>query len=236
MTETDQTPMRGRRQPDRDSVLVSGRLRVLDEPLVEAMLGRVRDRRTSGSDFARLSEQIARRLLWAALDDVAIRPAHAIGFDGSTIEVREVAERIAGLVILRAGLLFAQPFRELLPDAPIYQVGVRRDESSLDARLYTSNLPAEPDWADRIVMLDPMIATGGSAKRAIEEIRRACAARIDLVSVISAPLGIAAVLDADPKVRIVTAALDWGLNDLGYIVPGLGDAGDRLFGTVARPD
>lgn len=235
MTDMEQAPMRGRRQPNRADVLTSERLRVLDEPLAEAMLARIRDSRTSGAEFTSLSEQIATRLVWTALEDATLRPARIIGFDGASVDVAEIADRVAAVVILRAGLLFAQPFRSLLPDAPIYQVGARRDEASLEPRLYTSNLPDTPEWADRILLLDPMIATGGSAKRAIAEIRRTCSCRIDVVSLIAAPLGVRVLLDADPAVHIVTAALDRELNEQGFIVPGLGDAGDRLFGTIVHP-
>lgn len=223
--------MRGRPQPDRAAVLESDRLRVLADPLAAVLLGRVRDRRTSPGEFASFSTLLATRALWLALDDVAVRPAQAVGFSGTPIDVPVLAERVAGVVILRAGLLFAQPFRALLPDAPIYQVGVRRDEQSLDARLYTANLPTDTGWADRVVILDPMIATGGSTRRAIEEIRRTFAGSINVVSIIAAPLGVDVLLQADPSCRIVTVALDEALNDDGYIVPGLGDAGDRLFGT-----
>lgn len=236
MTEIEPPPMRDRPQPDRAAVLASDRLSVLSDPLAALLLGRVRDRRTGSGEFAGLGEQIATRVLWAALGDVALRPAEAVGFDGARIETPVLAERIAGVVILRAGLLFVSPLRALLPDAPIYQVGVRRDERSLDARVYVSNLPDERDWADRVVILDPMIATGGSLCRAIEEVRRACAGRIVVASIIAAPLGIDAVLRADPDCRIFTAALDEALDEHGYIVPGLGDAGDRLFGTQGQPD
>lgn len=236
MTEPHLAPMRGRLQPDRAAVLASDRLRVLADPLAAVLLGRVRDRRTSGGEFSGLSEQIATRVLWAALDDISVRPGEALGFDGTRIEVPVLSERVAGVVILRAGLIFAPPLRALLPDAPIYQVGVRRDERSLDAHLYASNLPAEPDWADRVIVLDPMIATGGSTCLAVEEIRRTCAGHIVVASLIAAPLGIDVLLRADPDIRIVTASLDEALDERGYIVPGLGDAGDRLFGTPAQPE
>lgn len=236
MTERHLAPMRGRPQPDRGAILASNRLRVLGDPLAAVLLGRVRDRRTSGSEFNRLSEQIATRVLWAALDDVAVEPGEAIGFDGWPIEVPVLAERVAGVVILRAGLLFAPPFRALLPDAPIYQIGLRRDERTLETHLYATNLPAGPEWADRVILLDPMIATGSSARFAVEEIRRTCSARIVVASLIAAPLGIDVLLRADSEIRIVTASLDDALDERGYIVPGLGDAGDRLFGTPTQPE
>lgn len=234
MTAADRTPMHDRQQPDRAVVLRSKRVRVVDDPLTAVMLGRLRDRRTTTWEFAAVSEKIALRLLWATLDDITIRPGVATGFDGNPVAAPELAERVAGVVILRAGLLFVSPFRAVMPDAPIYQIGMRRDEDSLDAELYASNLPDSPNWADRILVLDPMIATGGSAQQTVAEIRHACAGQIDVVSVIAAPLGVDALLRADSGCRIFTAALDDALNDQGYIVPGLGDAGDRLFGTQAQ--
>lgn len=231
MDGTAPAPMHGRQQPDRDAVLASGRLDVLSDPLAAVLLGRVRDRDTSGIEFAALSAQIATRVIWAALADVPTRPIQAVGFDGTAIAVPALAERLAGVVVLRAGLLFAAPFRSLLPDAPVYQVGVRRDERTLDAGIYVSNLPETPGWTDRVIVLDPMIATGGSARRAVEEVRRTCAGQIIVASIVAAPLGVDVLLRADPDCRIVTAALDDALNEDGYIVPGLGDAGDRLFGT-----
>ncbi len=235
MTEIPVSPMQGRPQPGRDDVLGSDRLRILSDPLAAVLLGRIRDRSASSTEFCALSEQIANRVLWTALDDVALGTSDVIGFDGRVIQVPALAERVAGIVILRAGLLFAPPFRALLPDAPIYQLGVRRDELRLEAQVYTSNLPANVGWADRVVVLDPMIATGSSACCAVEIIRRTHSGHIVIASIIAAPLGIDALLRADAECSIVTATLDDGLNEHGYIVPGLGDAGDRLFGTSNPP-
>jgi uracil phosphoribosyltransferase len=141
------------------------------------------------------------------------------------------AERIAAVTILRAGLVFADSFRRLVPDGPVYQVGAHRDERTLVATVYTENLPAQPGWSDRVLILDPMLATGGSILAAVALVRRTHSGRLSVISLVSAPLGVQDVLSADPTCEIFTAALDERLDDNGYIRPGLGDAGDRSFGT-----
>jgi uracil phosphoribosyltransferase len=147
------------------------------------------------------------------------------------IDVQTPAERVAGVAILRAGLVFARPFRALFPAAPLHQLGVRRDEASLRADVYTDNLPQQLNSAERVLVLDPMLATGGSICVAIERIRRTHAGRIDVLTLLAAPLGVERVMAHDPTCRVIIAALDEQLDERGYILPGLGDAGDRLFGT-----
>jgi uracil phosphoribosyltransferase len=226
------TPMRGRAQPDRAAVESLARLRIVQNPLSLTLLARVRDRRTDIFQFGALSTQLASLLLWEACNDVALAETQVPNFAGTAITVHQLAERVAGVAILRAGLLFATPFRGIMPDAPLHQIGIRRDERSLRAIVYGDNLPADPDWADRVLILDPMLATGGSAVAALKHIRRSHAGRIVIVSLIAAPVGVETVLNADPDVRIISAALDDRLDDRGFIEPGLGDAGDRLFGTL----
>jgi uracil phosphoribosyltransferase len=224
--------MRGRQQPAREDVLASPRLTVVENPLSLALLARVRDQRTDIFEFGALATQLASMLLWSACRDVEVEETNVPDFNGDPISVHRLAERVAGVAILRAGLLFSTPFRGILPDAPLYQIGIRRDERSLRAIVYSDNLPAAHNWADRLLILDPMLATGGSVVAALKHIRRAHNGRTEVVSLISAPIGVDAVLKADPDCRVFTAALDDRLNDQGYIVPGLGDAGDRLFGTI----
>jgi uracil phosphoribosyltransferase len=122
--------------------------------------------------------------------------------------VDHLSERISGVVILRAGLVFAAPFRELVPGGAIYQVGAHRDEATLVSSVYTENLPRDPDWADRVLLLDPMLATGGSVLVALALIRRSFTGPITIVSLVAAPVGVRAVLGADPDCEIVTATLD----------------------------
>jgi len=224
--------MRGRVQPDRATVASLARLNIVENPLSLALLARVRDQRTNIFEFGALSTHLASLVLWDTCGDVALAETKVPNFAGEPITVQQLAERVAGVAILRAGLLFATPFRGILPDAPLRQIGVRREERSLRAIVYGDNLPSEPDWADRVLILDPMLATGGSAVAALKHIRRSHAGVVAVVSLIAAPVGVETVLNADPDVRIFTAALDDRLNDRGYIEPGLGDAGDRLFGTL----
>jgi len=225
-------PKGGRQQPDREIVLALPRVTVVENPLSLVLLGRIRDRRTDCSQFGALATQLASMLLWEACRDVMLSETTVPDFAGEPIVVQQLAERVAGVAILRAGLLFATPFRGILPDAPLHQIGIRRDERSLRAIVYSENLPTTPGWADRLLVLDPMLATGGSVVAALQHIRQAHAGRVEIVSLIAAPIGVETVLNADPDCHVVVAALDDCLNDQGYIVPGLGDAGDRLFRTL----
>lgn len=232
MENDTNAPMRGKAQPARADVLASPRVVVVENPLSMALLARVRDQRTGIFEFGALATQLASLLLWEACGDVQLEDTEVPNFAGEPITVHRLAERVAGVAILRAGLLFANPFRGILPDAPLHQIGIRRDERSLRAIVYGDNLPESENWADRILILDPMLATGGSVVAALRHVRRSHPGRTDVISLIAAPVGVETVLNADPECRVFTAALDDRLNDQGYIIPGLGDAGDRLFGTL----
>jgi uracil phosphoribosyltransferase len=224
--------MRGRTQPERAQILAQARLRIVEHPLALAMLARIRDRRTGIFEFGALSAQLASHVLWEACHDVALAETVVPNFEGKPTTVNQLAERVAGVAILRAGLMFAAPLRGLLPDAPLYQIGIRREERSLRAIVYGDNLPDRRDWADRVLILDPMLATGGSVVAALQHVRRVYDGKLDIISIIAAPVGVETVLATDNTCRVFTATLDERLNDQGYIIPGLGDAGDRLFGTI----
>src|SRR5690349_20713891 len=200
--------MRGRVQPNRSAVASLERLRIVENPLSLALLARVRDRRTDIFEFGALSTQLASLVLWEACHDVRLAETQVPNFAGEPITVHQLAERVAGVAILRAGLLFAAPFRGILPEAPLHQIGIRRDERSLRAIVYGDNLPAGHDWADRVLILDPMLATGGSAVAALKHIRRSHAGRVAVVALIAAPVGVETVLNADPDVQVFTTALD----------------------------
>ena len=225
------SPMRGQRQPGRAEIAGHPRLTIVAHPVALALLGRLRDRRTGVFEFGALAGELARLLLWEACRDVPLRTSSVPNFAGDQIQVETLAERVVGVAILRAGLLFAGPLRAILPEAPLYQLGLRRDETSLRVTIYADNLPVAPGWAERVLVFDPMLATGGSARAAIECVRRRHAGRIDLLALIAAPIGIEQVLGADADCRIFTIALDERLDERGFILPGLGDAGNRLFGT-----
>jgi uracil phosphoribosyltransferase len=142
----------------------------------------------------------------------------------------ELADRIGFIPILRAGLGMVDAFLELMPTAQVWHLGLFRDERTLRPVEYYNKLP-NTSTVDLCLILDPMLATGGSATAAIEVLKKWGAVRIKLVNLIAAPEGVEAVLSSHPEVEIYTASLDRQLNEKGYIMPGLGDAGDRQFGT-----
>lgn len=225
-------PMRGRSQPARAEIAQHPRLTVLEHPLLATQVTLLRDIRTPAPEFTRAIEEVTRFLLWAALADTATAPMPVPGHSGTPVPGHRLAERVAALAILRAGLGMLEPIRNLLPSAPLYQIGVRRDEATLQPTVYYTNLPESYAEIDHLLLLDPMLATGGSLRAALEIVREGYHGRVSALGIIGAPLGVQTMLDADPEVRIFLAALDDHLNDRGFIIPGLGDAGDRIFGTL----
>lgn len=225
-------PMAGRGQPTREEVIDHPRLTVIRNNLAQTMLGKLRDRRTDVSAFNAIAAELARLVVYEACRDIALATKWGEGFDGSPLDLPIPARTIAGVTVLRAGLIFEPAFRLLLPNSPLYQLGLRRNEETLEPTIYADNLPDENEWADRVLLVDPMLATGGTATAAIDVIRRNHSGRIDALALVAAPYGVKAVIDHDPDAYITTLALDDHLNEIGYIVPGLGDAGDRYFGTV----
>ena len=170
-------------------------------------------------------------LVWHATEDEPLVPMDVPSFSGHPVTGACFARKMASLAILRAGMSMVSPFRTLVPDSPAYQVGIKRDESTLEPRLYYSNLPASLSHIDHILILDPMLATGGSAGAALAGVRAIFSGDVSFLGLIGAPIGAMSLLNADDNLRVFLASLDDQLNDRGYIVPGLGDAGDRLFGT-----
>src|SRR5206468_12147476 len=148
----------------------------------------------------------------------------------ATMEGMEVAERLGLVPILRAGLGMVEGVWELMPGAEVWHIGLYRDEKTLRPVEYYNKLPVHPT-VDVCLVLDPMLATGGSATATVDILKRWGARRIKFVGIIAAPEGVKALSEAHPDVPIHVGALDDHLNDKGYIVPGLGDAGDRQFGT-----
>jgi len=204
-------------------------LHVSQHPAVRHKLGILRDVKTEPKKF----REVVRELSWL-LGYEALADAHMQPIDVPTpLEVmagEELADRIGFIPILRAGLGMVDAFLELMPTAQVWHLGLFRDEKTLRPVEYYNKLP-NTSTVDLCLILDPMLATGGSATAAIEVLKRWGAVRIKLVNLIAAPEGVAAVLKAHPDVEIYTAALDRQLNEKGYIMPGLGDAGDRQFGT-----
>lgn len=202
-------------------------LTVLDHPLLRVCVTALRDKATPPAAFRRkLSEAAA---LMAA-DVTRDLPTKTVRVESPLAVTRgHVLRRELILVpVLRAGLSFLDPFLQILPDAKVGFVGIKRDEATALPRVYSASLPESLSGHDAVV-LDPMLATGGSAVAAIGLLRERGAASVRLVSLVAAPPGVKAVGRAHPGIRIFTAALDPRLNSKSYIVPGLGDAGDRAF-------
>ena len=203
---------------------------VVTHPLVQHKLSYLRDRETPTVHFRKLANEVTLLLTYEATKDL---PTEDV--DVETPLERGAFPRISGkkvavCPILRAGVGMLDGVLSLISSARVGFIGMYRDEETLEAVEYYVKLPQDIAQRD-VILLDPMLATGNSTTSAIETVKRAGAASLVLVSIIAAPEGIERLTSAHPDVRIVVAGIDRGLNDKGFIVPGLGDAGDRLFGT-----
>jgi uracil phosphoribosyltransferase len=203
---------------------------VVEHPVVQEALARLRDKRTPQAEFRRELRRVGWALGYAALADAPQRAA-TVETPLMTAPARRLAEPLPALVtVLRAGNGLLEGLQELLPDAPVGHLGLYRDHKTLEAREYYRHLPGELER--RIVLCcDPMLATGNTTLAAVAQLRAAGAKDIRYLSLVAAPEGLAKVERAEPALRIWTAAIDLRLNEMGYILPGLGDAGDRLYGT-----
>ena len=207
-------------------------LHVSSHPAVLHKLGILRDEKTEPKKFREVVRELSWLLGYEALADARVRPIK-VKTPIETMDGNELGDRIGLIPILRAGLGMVDAMLELMPTAEVWHLGLFRDERTLKPVEYYNKLP-DAASVDLCLILDPMLATGGSATAAIEVLKRWGAVhpvRIKLVNLIAAPEGVAAVSKAHPDVEIYCAALDRQLNDKGYIMPGLGDAGDRQFGT-----
>jgi uracil phosphoribosyltransferase len=205
-------------------------LTVLDHPLIQHKLSILRDRETSTRDFKQLVSEIATLMAYEATKDLATEPVE-IDTPLERMTGRQVAGKKLTLVpILRAGLGMVDGIAQLIPSARVGHIGLYRDHDTLKPVDYYFKIPAAEVERDFYV-LDPMLATGGSAVAAVSALKDAGARRIRFLSIVAAPEGVQRLLAAHPEVHVFTAALDRQLNEQGYILPGLGDAGDRLFGT-----
>jgi len=207
-----------------------GTLYIVDHPAVADRLARLRDRETSTAVFRTLLEELGTFLAYEATRSLPLRDAPVatplIETTGKRIATRPVAAPV-----LRAGLGLLPGFLSVVDDAVVAHLGFYRDPDSLRAVPYYANVP--PQLEDRpVFVLDPMLATGNSGVAAMDALVERGARDMTFICVIAAPEGVRALQAAHPAVRIVTAALDAGLNDHAYIVPGLGDAGDRMFGSL----
>jgi uracil phosphoribosyltransferase len=207
-------------------------LHISRHPAVLHKLAVLRDVDTEPKKFREVVRELSWLIGYEALQDAKVRP-RAIRTPMEPMEASELGERIGLIPILRAGLGMVDAMLELMPTAQVWHLGLFRDERTLRPVEYYNKLP-DSATVDLCLILDPMLATGGSATAAIEVLKRWGAVtpvRIKLVNLIASPEGVKAVSEAHPDVEIYTAALDRELNDKGYILPGLGDAGDRQFGT-----
>jgi uracil phosphoribosyltransferase len=205
-------------------------LTVLDHPLIRHKLGLLRDRRTTTKDFKQLVSEIAMLMAYEVTKDLPLEPV-----DIDTPLERTQGERVAGkklvlVPILRAGLGMVEGIAQLIPSARVGHIGIYREHDTLKPVEYYFKIPRDGTARDFFI-LDPMLATGGSAVDAVTTLKRAGAQRVRFLCLVACPEGVQRMLAAHPDVLVYTAALDRQLNDKGYILPGLGDAGDRLFGT-----
>lgn len=203
---------------------------MVDHPLVQDILLSLRDERTAPDEFRRMAVRISVLLAAEALRALPTRPA-SIQTPLALAHGRRVASDVVVVPVLRAGLGMLDAVLELVPGARVGHIGLQRDELTAVASRYYSKLP--PNMGDSyVLMIDPMLATGGSAVEAVDLLKEAGARRIQMVCIVAAPEGIALVERHHPDVDIFTPVVDERLNEKKYIVPGLGDFGDRLYGTL----
>ena len=202
-------------------------------PLIRHKLGLMRGAQRSTKSFRELAQEITQLLMYEASKDFVLEPALEQGWCGEVVVERVAGKKITVVPILRAGIGMLDGVLSLVPGAKVSTVGISRNEQTLQAQTYFEKLVSELDQRLAIV-LDPMLATGGSMCATIELLKRSGAKEIRALVLVAAPEGIARVTQAHPDVEIFTASIDQGLNDDGYIMPGLGDAGDRIFGTKQK--
>ena len=202
---------------------------VSPHPLVQHKLTLLRRTVTEPKKFRELVRELAQFLLYEATLDLPLNPLQ-IDTPLAPLEGRQIGVQLGLVPILRAGLGMVDPILDLIPTAHVWHLGLYRDHATLEPVTYYNKLPPEVE-VDMCMVLDPMLATGGSAIAAVDILKRWGAANIKFLGLIAAPEGVRALSTAHPDVPIHLAAIDDHLNDKGYIVPGLGDAGDRQFGT-----
>jgi uracil phosphoribosyltransferase len=202
---------------------------VINHPLVQHNLTRLRDQRTAPQEFRRLLGEIAILMVHEATRTFAVKPV-TVRTPLARTRGCELKREVALVPVLRAGLGMLDAILELIPNARVGFIGLKREETSLRAQFYHKSLPKNLSRFE-VILIDPMLATGGSAVAALDLLHEQGAKHVRLVNLVAAPEGIRTVRRDYPKLPIFTAAVDRKLNERGYIVPGLGDAGDRLFGT-----
>ncbi|MFR8003643.1 MAG: uracil phosphoribosyltransferase [Hydrogeniiclostridium sp.] len=204
---------------------------VMDHPLIQHKLTFLRDKNTGSKEFRALVGEIAMLMCYEATRDLPLQDVQIETPMGAATTKVIAGRKLAFVPILRAGLGMVDGVLALVPAAKVGHIGLYRDHETLKPVEYYNKLPQ--DISEReVIVLDPMLATGGSAIDAISIIKRSEPKSIKFMCIIAAPEGINALTEAHPDVQVYCAAVDQKLNEIGYIVPGLGDAGDRIFGTL----
>ncbi|MGD1978057.1 MAG: uracil phosphoribosyltransferase [Akkermansiaceae bacterium] len=199
-------------------------------PLVRDRLARLREANCPSSEFRRHVADIARLLVLPATEPLQVKEV-SVTTPLTGMTGHHLARPIVLVPILRAGLGLSEAFLELLPEATVAHYGMARNEETLQPDIYLERIPDDVSEAE-VFVLDPMLATGGSAVAALTGLKERGAKHLHFVCLVASPEGLASLSENHPDVPVTTAAIDEGLNEKGYIVPGLGDAGDRIFGTL----
>jgi uracil phosphoribosyltransferase len=205
-------------------------VRVVSHPLVQHKLSLLRDRTTPTKIFKELVDEIATLIAYEATSELSLEPTPVETPLERTTGMRVSGKKLTLVPILRAGLGMVEGVARLVPAARVGHIGLYRDHDTLEPVDYYFKVPGDAGERD-FFLLDPMLATGGSAAAAVTSLKRAGATRIRFLCLVAAPEGVRRLAEAHPDVIVYCASLDRELNDQGYILPGLGDAGDRLFGT-----
>lgn len=203
----------------------------ISHPLVKHKIGLMREAGISTKKFRELTAEVARLLAYEACRDFPLEHRTIEGWDGSPVEIQQIkGKKVTVVPILRAGIGMLEGVLDMIPNAKVSVVGLARNEETLEAHTYYEKFVGRLD--ERLALiLDPMLATGGSIDATIAMLKRSGCRQIRVLALVAAPEGIARVAAAHPEVELYVAALDQGLNENGYILPGLGDAGDKIFGT-----